>query len=47
MPGLFVRTAAELETAPVSNSSQTYNSESLSQTNPCFDSGSGGLWVCL
>ena len=28
MPGPFIRTAAELETAPVSNSSQTYDSES-------------------
>ena len=43
MPGLFIRTAAGLETASVSNSSQTYDSESLSQTNRCFDSGSGGL----
>lgn len=28
MPGPFIRTAAGLETAPVSNSSQTYDSES-------------------
>ena len=29
MPDLFVRIAAGLETAPVSNSSQTYDSEFL------------------
>ena len=28
MPGPFIRTAAGLETTPVSNSSQTYDSES-------------------